>query len=49
LHLKGSKTDSGQKLHNHELHGLYSSPNIVRVIKSGRMSWVGHEARMGEW
>jgi hypothetical protein len=35
-------------LHNDELHSLYSSPNIVRVIKSRRMSWTGHVARMGE-
>jgi hypothetical protein len=31
-----------------ELHNLYSSPNIVRVIKSRRMRWAGHVARMGE-
>jgi hypothetical protein len=37
-----------RKLHNYELHSLYSSPNIVRVIKSRRMRWVGHVARMGE-
>jgi hypothetical protein len=37
-----------RKLHNEELHGLYSSPNIVRVIKARRMRWVGHVARMGE-
>jgi len=35
-------------LHNDELHSLYSSPNIVRVIKSRRMRWVGHVACMGE-
>jgi hypothetical protein len=35
-------------LHNDELHSLYSSPNIVRVIKSRRMRWEGHVARMGE-
>jgi hypothetical protein len=35
-------------LHNEELKNLYSSPNIVRVIKSRRMRWVGHVARMGE-
>jgi hypothetical protein len=35
------------ELHN-ELNDLYSSPNIVRVIKSGRMRWAGHVARMGE-
>jgi hypothetical protein len=34
-------------LHNDELHSLYSSPNIVRVIKSRRMRWAGHVARMG--
>jgi hypothetical protein len=33
-------------LHNDELHSLYSSPNIVRVIKSRRMRWVGHVAHM---
>jgi hypothetical protein len=37
-----------RKLHNNELHSLYSSPNIVRVIKSRRMRWVGHVAHMGE-
>jgi hypothetical protein len=37
-----------RKLHNDELHSLYSSPNIVRAIKSRRMRWVGHVARMGE-
>jgi hypothetical protein len=38
---------SWRKLHNDELHSLYSSPNIVRVIKSRRMRWAGHVARMG--
>jgi hypothetical protein len=37
-----------RKLHNDELHSLYSSPNIVRVIKSRRMKWARHVARMGE-
>jgi len=37
-----------RKLHNEELNDLYTSPNIVRVIKSRRMSWTGHVARMGE-
>jgi hypothetical protein len=37
-----------RKLHNEELRDLYSSPNIVRVIKSRRMRWAGHVARMGE-
>jgi hypothetical protein len=35
-------------LHNDELHSLYSSPNIVRVIKSRRMRWAGHVALMDE-
>jgi hypothetical protein len=39
---------SWRKLHNDELHNLYSSPNIVRVTKSRRMRWVGHMTRMGE-
>jgi hypothetical protein len=39
---------SWRKLHNDELHSLYSSPNIVMVIKSRRMSWAGHVARIGE-
>jgi len=38
----------GRKLHNEELNDLYSSPNIVRVIKPRRMSWTGHVARMEE-
>ena len=37
-----------RKLHNEKLNDLYSSPNIVRVIKSRRMRWAGHIARMGE-
>ena len=36
------------RLHNEELNDFYSSPNIVRVIKSRRMRWAGHVARMGE-
>jgi hypothetical protein len=35
-------------LHNDELHNLYSSPNIVRMMKSKKMRWAGHVARMGE-
>jgi hypothetical protein len=34
------------KLHNEELHNLYSSPSIIRMIKSRRMRWAGHVARM---
>jgi hypothetical protein len=41
-------TGEWKKLHNEELHILYSSPNIIRKIKSRRMMWVGHVARMGE-
>jgi hypothetical protein len=37
-----------RRLHNEELNDLYSSPNIVRVVKSRRMRWAGHVARMGE-
>jgi hypothetical protein len=38
---------SWRKLHNNEFHNLYSSPNIVRVIKTRRLRWAGHVARMG--
>jgi hypothetical protein len=41
-------TGEWRKLHNGELHDLYSSPTIVRVIKSRRMIWAGHVARMWE-
>jgi hypothetical protein len=41
-------TGEGRKLHNEELRDLYSSPNIIRIIKSRRMRWAGHVARMGE-
>jgi hypothetical protein len=41
-------TGEWRKLHNKELHDLYSSPSIIRIIKSQRMRWAGHLARMGE-
>jgi hypothetical protein len=41
-------TGDWRKLHNKELQNLYSSPNIIRMIKSKRMRWAGHAARMGE-
>ena len=41
-------TGEWRKLHNEELNVLYSSPNIIRVMKSERMRWAGHEARMGD-
>jgi len=44
---KREEDGSWRQLHNDELHSLYSSPNIVRVIKL-RMGWAGHVARMGE-
>ena len=40
-------TGKGRQLHNEELNDLYSSPNIVRLIKSKRMRWAGHVAHMG--
>ena len=41
-------TGGSRRLHNEKLNDLYSSPSIVRVIKSRRMRWAGHVARMGE-
>jgi hypothetical protein len=41
-------TGGWRKPHNDELHNLYSSPSIIRIIKSRRMRWAGHVARMGE-
>jgi hypothetical protein len=39
-------TEDWKQLHNEELHNLYSSPNIIRTIKSRRMRWTGHVTRM---
>jgi hypothetical protein len=48
----GPKRDKGiggcRKLHNEELNNLNFSPDIIRMIKSKRMRWAGHVARMGE-
>jgi hypothetical protein len=41
-------TGEWRKLHNEELHDLYSSPSIIRIIKTRRMRWPGHVARMRE-
>jgi hypothetical protein len=41
-------TGGWRKLYNEELHNLYSSPIIIRIIKSRRMMWAGHVTRMGE-
>jgi hypothetical protein len=52
LRIFGPKRDEAigewRRLHNEELNDLYSSPNIIRVIKLGRMRWAGHVACMGE-
>jgi hypothetical protein len=49
LDLRGDEVTGGwRKLHDEELHGLYSSPSIIRVIKARRMRWAGHVACMGE-
>jgi hypothetical protein len=52
LRIFGPKRDGvaggWRKLHNEELHNLYTSPSIIRIIKSRRMRWAGHMARMGE-
>jgi hypothetical protein len=41
-------TGEWKKFHSEELHNLYSSPDIIRQVKSRRMRWAGHVARMGE-
>jgi hypothetical protein len=45
---KDEVTGGWRKLHNEELHNLYSSPSIIRMMKSRSMRWVGHVARTGE-
>jgi hypothetical protein len=49
--MSGSKRDevtgAWRKLDDEELHNLYSSPSVIRIIKARRMSWAGHVARMG--
>jgi hypothetical protein len=44
---RDEETGGWRMLHNEELHNLYSSPSIIRVIKSRRMRWAGHVARTG--
>jgi hypothetical protein len=48
----GPKREEGtgdwRRLHNEELHNFYDAPNVIRLIKSMTMRWVGHVARMGE-
>jgi hypothetical protein len=41
-------TGEWRKLHTEDLHNLYSSPNVIRMIQLRRMSWAGHVALMGE-
>jgi hypothetical protein len=41
-------TGEWRKLHNEELHDVYSSPSIIRIIKGRTMRWAGHVARMGD-
>ena len=45
---RGMRMGKWRRLQNDELHSLYCSPNIVRVIKSKRLRWAGHVARMEE-
>jgi hypothetical protein len=47
VYIRDEVTGGWRKLHNEELHNLYSSPSIIRMIKSRRMRWAGHAARMG--
>ena len=48
MRIEDEVTEEWRRFHNEELNDLYSLPNIVRVIKSGRMRWSGYVARMGE-
>ena len=48
MEVKPVKNREWRRLHNEELHSLYRSPNLVWVIKSRRLGWAGHVARMGE-
>jgi hypothetical protein len=45
---KDEVTGGWRKLHNEELHDLYSSPSIVRIMESRKMRWAGHVARIGK-
>ena len=44
--MRGEIGEEWRKLHNADLHALYSSPNIIRSLKSRRLRWAGHIARM---
>jgi hypothetical protein len=44
---RAAMTGGWRKLHNEELHNVYTSPSIIGIIKSRRMKWAGHVARMG--
>jgi hypothetical protein len=48
VHKRDEVKEEWRKLHKEELRDLYSSPSIIRIIKSRRMRWAGHVARMGE-